>query len=90
MQTHLGDPAQQILPDNMDSTDNLEFELTLPDDEYSNGLVTITFNGRVQSFPVQGSMGQIITTSLSGNIFRAMQGYQRRREKAKESDYSKR
>jgi len=83
MQTRYGDPAQQILPDNMDRTGTLECEFTLPDDGYSNGLVTITFNGRVQSLPIQGSMGQVITTSLSGNIFRATQGYQKRREKGK-------
>jgi len=68
MQTRYGDPAQQILLANMDSTEALEFELELPDDGYGNGLVTISFNGRVQSFPVQGSMGQVITTSLSIRI----------------------
>ncbi len=68
MQTRYGDPAQQILLTNMDSTDTLEFDLTLPDDGYGNGAVTITFDGRVQSFPVQGSMGQVITTSLSIRI----------------------
>ena len=68
MQTRYGDPAQQILLANMDSTGTLEFELVLPDDGYGNGPVTLTFKGRVQSFPVQGSMGQVITTSLSIRI----------------------
>jgi hypothetical protein len=68
MQTRYGDPAQKILLANMDSTDTLEFELVLPDDGYGNGPVTLGFNGRVQSFPVQGSMGQVITTSLSIRI----------------------
>ena len=68
MQTRYGDPAQQILLANMDSTDTLEFELVLPDDGYGNGPVTLDFDGRVQSFPVQGSMGQVITTSLSIRI----------------------
>lgn len=68
MQTRYGDPAQQILLANMDSTETLEFELVLPDDGYGNGEVVMTFNGRVQSFPVQGSMGQVITTSLSIRI----------------------
>ena len=68
MQTRYGDPAQQILLNNMDSTETLEFDLVLPDDGYGNGEVTLTFDGRVQSFPVQGSMGQVITTSLSIRI----------------------
>ena len=68
MQTRYGDPAQQILLVNMDGTDTLKFRLSLPDDGYGNGPVTITFDGRVQSFPVQGSMGQVITTSLSIRI----------------------
>lgn len=68
MQTRYGDPAQQILLANLDSTDTLEFDLILPDDGYGNGPVTLTFDGRVQSFPVQGSMGQVITTSLSIRI----------------------
>ena len=63
-----GDPAQQILLANMDSADTLNFDLILPDDGYGKGPVTITFDGRVQSFPVQGSMGQIITTNLSIRI----------------------
>jgi len=63
-----GDPAQQILLENMDSTDTLNFKLILPDDGYGNGEVTLTFKGRVQSFPVQGSMGAVITTSLSIRI----------------------
>ena len=68
MQTRYGDPAQQILLANMDSVDTLGFKLTLPDDGYGNGEVVLTFRGRVQSFPVQGSMGQVITTSLSIRI----------------------
>lgn len=68
MQTRYGDPAQRILLANMDSTDSLEFELVLPDDGYGKGPVTLTFNGRVQSFPVQGSMGQVMTTSLGIRI----------------------
>ena len=68
MQTRYGDPAQQILLNNMDSTETLEFDLVLPDDGYGNGEVILTFDGRVQSFPVQGSMGQVITTSLSIRI----------------------
>ena len=68
MQTRYGDPAQRILLANMDSTDTLEFDLVLPDDGYGNGQVVISFKGRVQSFPVQGSMGQVITTSLSIRI----------------------
>jgi hypothetical protein len=52
----------------MDGTDTLRFRLTLPDDGYGNGQVTIVFDGRVQSFPVQGSMGQVISTSLSIRI----------------------
>jgi hypothetical protein len=52
----------------MDSAETLEFELVLPDDGYGNGPVTLAFAGRVQSFPVQGSMGQVITTSLSIRI----------------------
>ena len=68
MQSRFGDPAQQILLNNMDGTETLEFDLILPDDGYGNGTVTLTFDGRVQSFPVQGSMGQVITTSLSIRI----------------------
>jgi hypothetical protein len=68
MQTRYGDPAQQILLANMDSAERLEFELVLPDDGYGNGPVSLAFDGRVQSFPVQGSMGQVITTSLSVRI----------------------
>ena len=68
MQTRYGDPAQQVLLANMDSTETLEFELVLPDDGYGNGQVTLGFKGRVQSFPIQGSMGQVITTSLSIRI----------------------
>ena len=68
MQTRYGDPAQQILLENMDSTETLKFKLILPDDGYGNGVVTLSFAGRVQSFPVQGSMGQVITTSLSIRI----------------------
>lgn len=68
MQTRYGDPAQQILLANMDSTQTLAFKLILPDDGYGGGVVTIMFDGRVQSFPVQGSMGQVITTSLSIRI----------------------
>ena len=68
MQVRFGDPAQQILLENMDSTDTLDFKLTLPDDGYGNGEVTCEFSGRVQSFPVQGSMGQVITASLSIRI----------------------
>ena len=68
MQTRYGDPAQQILLENMDSTKTLEFRLELPDDGYGNGIVIMEFEGRVQSFPVQGSMGQVITTSLTIRI----------------------
>jgi len=68
MQTRYGDPAQQVLLENMDGTDTLPFKLELPDDGYGNGTVEIDFSGRVQSFPVQGSMGQVITTSLSIRI----------------------
>lgn len=68
MQTRYGDPSQQILLKNMDSPDPLSFELVLPDDGYKNGEVTIAFQARVQSFPVQGSPGQAITTSLSLRI----------------------
>lgn len=68
MQTRYGDPAQQILLANLDSTDALEFKLVLADDGYKNGPVTIVFNARVQSFPIQGSMGQVVTTSLSLRI----------------------
>ncbi len=68
MQTRFGDPAQGILLANMDSVDTLEFDLVLPDDGYGNGPVTITFDGRVQSFPVQGTPGQAITTALSIRI----------------------
>jgi hypothetical protein len=68
MQTRYGDPAQQILLANMDGTEALNFKLILPDDGYGNGPVTITFSGRVQSFPVQGAMGQVITTSLTIRI----------------------
>ena len=68
MQVRFGDPAQQILLENMDSPDTLEFRLTLPDDGYGNGQVVCMFKGRVQSFPVQGSMGQVITASLSIRI----------------------
>jgi hypothetical protein len=68
MQTRYGDPAQRILLANMDSPQALEFELVLPDDGYGNGPVMLAFFGRVQSFPVQGSMGQVITTSLSIRI----------------------
>ena len=73
MQTRYGDPAQQILLANMDSTDTLEFDLVLPDDGYGNGPVTLSFKGRVQSFPIQGSMGQVITTSLSIRITGAVE-----------------
>lgn len=68
MQTRYGDPAQQILLANLDSTQTLKFKLIMPDDGYGNGAVTLLFEGRVQSFPVQGSMGQVITTSLSIRI----------------------
>ena len=68
MQTRYGNPAQRILLANMDSTETLAFELVLPDDGYGNGEVFLPFEGRVQSFPVQGSKGQVITTSLSIRI----------------------
>ena len=68
MHTRYGDPAQKILLENMDGDEALEFELLLPDDGYGNGAVSMAFKGRVQSFPVQGSMGQVITTSLSIRI----------------------
>jgi len=68
MQTRYGDPAQQVLLANMDSPDTLNFRLTLPDDGFGNGQVVLSFKGRVQSFPVQGSMGQVISTSLSIRI----------------------
>lgn len=68
VQTRLGDPGQQILLANMDSTDFLPFDLILPDDGFGNGQVPIYFNGRVQSFPIQGSMGQVISTALSIRI----------------------
>ena len=55
----------------MDSTETLEFELVLPDDGYGNGQVTLGFKGRVQSLPIQGSMGLlVIITSLSIRITR--------------------
>lgn len=68
MQTRYGDPSQQILLRNMDEATWLEFELLLPDDGYRNGPVMIAFKGRVASFPVQGSPGQVIQTSLSIRI----------------------
>ena len=68
MQTRYGDPAQKILLANLDSADTLAFDLVLPDDGFGNGPVTINFDGRVQSFPVQGSLGQVISTSLSIRI----------------------
>jgi hypothetical protein len=68
MQTRYGDPAQQILLENMDSASALNFKLILPDDGYGNGAVTLSFKGRVQSFPVKGSMGQVITTTLTIRI----------------------
>lgn len=68
MQTRMGDPAQKLLLDNMDTTDVLSFELTLPDDGFGNGEVRIAFDARVQSFPIQGSQGAVITTSLTLRI----------------------
>ncbi len=68
MQTRYGDPAQRILLENMDSAEALNFKLILPDDGYGKGAVTLSFKGRVQSFPVQGSMGQVITTALTIRI----------------------
>ncbi len=68
LQTRYGDPAQKVLLNNLDSPDALEFKLILPDDGYGNGEVGIAFKARVQSFPVSGSMGQAITTSLSLRI----------------------
>lgn len=68
MQVRFGDPAQQILLENLDSPDALEFKLFLPDDGYGNGQVTALFKARVQSFPVSGSQGQVITAALSLRI----------------------
>lgn len=68
MQTRMGDPAQQLLLANMDGTEALSFELTLPDDGFGNGEVKIAFNARVQSFPIQGAQGSVITTSLTLRI----------------------
>ena len=68
MQTRLGDPAQQLLIEGLDSPNAYYFRLVLPDDGYGGGEVTIDFAARVQSFPIQGAMGQVITTSLSLRI----------------------
>lgn len=68
MQTRLGDPGQKILVANLDSTSTLDFRLALPDDGLGNGEVTISFAGRVQSFPIAGALGQVISTDLSIRI----------------------
>lgn len=68
VQTMMGNPGQRLLYDNMDSTENLNFRLTLPDDGYGNGPVPISFKAWVQSFPISGSQGQVITSALSLRI----------------------
>ena len=68
LQTRLGDPAQALLLAGLDSPDAYYFRLVLPDDGYGGGEVKIEFAARVQSFPISGSMGQVISTSLSLRI----------------------
>lgn len=68
LQTRLGDPGQKLLIEGLDSTSAYLFKLVLPDDGHENGPVEINFKARVQSFPIAGSMGQVITTSLSLRI----------------------
>lgn len=68
LQTRLGDPAQQMLIAGLDATSPYYFRLVLTDDGYSNGPVNIDFPALVQSFPISGGMGQVVTTSLSLRI----------------------
>lgn len=68
IQTRVGDPAQQLLIEGLDSTTPYYFRLSLPDDGYGNGEVTIDFTAMVQAFPVSGGNGALITTSLSLRI----------------------
>lgn len=68
LQTRLGDPAQQLLIEGLDARDPYYFRLVLPDDGYGGGPVKIDFAANVEAFPISGSMGQVITTSLSLSI----------------------
>lgn len=68
LQTLLGSRSQQILVENLDSTESLSFLLHLPDDGMGRGEVTCGFDGRVSGFPISGASGQVLTTSLSVRI----------------------
>lgn len=68
LQTRLGNQGQQILRDNLDSEENLNFKLVLPDDGYGAGEVTAEFKANVQSFPIQGSQGAVLTSTVNLRI----------------------
>ena len=68
LQTRLGNAGQKILMQNLDSEDYLNFKLLLPDDGYGNGEVSIEFKGSVQSFPIQGSQGAVLTSTVTLRI----------------------
>lgn len=68
LQTRLGNAGQKILMENLDSEDYLNFKLVLPDDGYGNGEVVMEFRGSVQSFPIQGSQGAVLTSTVTLRI----------------------
>lgn len=68
MQTRLGDPAQRLLVEGLDATAPYDFRLIMPDDGYGNGEVYIEFKAFVTAFPITGSSGAVITTSLTLRI----------------------
>lgn len=68
LQVLLGSQSQQILVNNMDSPNALNFRLYLPDDGYGAGEVTCGFQARVSGFPISGAQGQVITAAVSLRI----------------------
>lgn len=68
LQTIMGNPAQKLLIKGLDAAKPYHFRLSVPDDGYGNGPVHIEFAALVQSFPISGAVGQLVTTSLSLRI----------------------
>lgn len=65
--TLFGNPAQWLLSQSMANTppDTFDLKLRIPDDGYGNGEVWGYGRGFCNGFPVEGSVGAIVTTNIS-------------------------
>lgn len=66
-QVLFGDPAQWLITQSLANTppDTFDLRLVIPDDGYGNGEVNGYGQGFCNSFPIEGSVGALITGNLS-------------------------